>query len=123
MRKSRRSCTQRLVVFDLSKNFFQFYLPDGRTQFKTCAGGVFGIILGLLLLTYASSQFEVFWNRESYSILQKQYRNSLEELDKFNKSKRFAVAAAFSGTGEFQVPEDPEIGGIKFYIKSWANPS
>ena len=90
-----------MVVFDLSKNYFQFYLPDGRRRFQTCTGGVCGIILGILLLTYASTQFEVFWNRESYSILQKQYRNSLEELDNFNKSKRFAVAAAFSGTGDF----------------------
>ena len=44
-------------------------------------------------------------------------------MDNFNKSKRFAVAASFSGTGNFKMPNDPEIGSIKFYIKSWANPS
>ena len=75
-------------------------MPDGRERFKTCTGGIVGIILGILLLTYASTQFLVFWRRERYSITEKFYRNSLEELDYFNKTKRFAVAAAFIGTGE-----------------------
>ena len=39
---------------------------------------------------------------------------------KFSKEDGFTVAAAFVGDGDFQ-DNDPEIGEVKFLIKSWAS--
>ena len=53
------------------------------------------ITVGVLILTYALTQFTVYWMRDKYTITEKPYRNSLKELDNFSKEKRrFPVAAA-----------------------------
>ena len=93
-RPKKTSCNRHLIKFDASQHYFQFFLPDGRTRFKTRAGGILSIIVGVLILTYAVTQFTVYWMREKYTITEKSYRNSLKELDNFNKKNRFPVAAA-----------------------------
>ena len=65
------------VKADLSRHFFQFKLPDGNIKFKTCAGGLVTIFFGLLLMIYAITEFITFWNRSSYTILEKSDENTL----------------------------------------------
>ena len=53
---------------DLSRDHFKFKLPDGKTKFKTCIGGISTIMFGTLILLYAVTQFIVFYERSLYSI-------------------------------------------------------
>ena len=117
--QKKANCTSHLIKFDASRHYFQFYLPDGRTRFQTRAGGIISIILGILILTYASSEFAIFWMRDSYIITEKFLRNSLKDLDHFNKTNRFSIAASFIDNGNQKIPDDPEVGQLKFFIKSW----
>lgn len=110
----------------MSRHYFQFKLPDGRKKFQTSTGGIVSIVLGILLLTTAVTQFMVFWDRTDYSIRESSQKPKEESVtDGCNSSKcvnkrtGFAVAAAYTGYGDSMDSEDTEVGEIKFVIKHW----
>ena len=106
------------LMADVSQHFFQFKLPDGQIKFKTCGSGLLTIILGMLVLSYAITEFIVVWNRSSYTILENSDENVLNfESFSFGRQQGFAIAAAFAGTADL----DPEIGQLKFFMKSWTS--
>ena len=106
------------LMADVSRHFFQFKLPDGQIKFKTCGSGLLTIVLGMLVLSYAITEFIVVWNRSSYTVLENSDENVLtSESFSFGRQQGFAIAAAFVGTGNL----DPEIGQLKFFMKSWAS--
>ena len=113
-----RGCSRHFVLCDASRHYFQFYLPDGQERYRTCTGGIVSLVLGLLLLTQATTQFIVYFERSNYTITEKNLSKALDN-ELFGRENGFAIAATFSGTSV----EDPEIGLFRFYIKHWNDPS
>lgn len=118
-RRSYRLGFRKLIVMaDVSRHFFQFKLPDGNIKFKTCAGGLVTMFLGMIVLSYALTEFIIVWNRTSYTILEQSDENSLTyEKFSFGRKNGFAIAAAVVGSTVDDL--DPEVGQLKFIMKSW----
>ena len=91
-------CKKYLLVADVSKQTFQFTLPDGNKRFKMIGGSIFALLFGTLGLIYATTLYLVFWNRSDYHLLDKSeaYRLTPENFQ-FGRDDGFAVAAAFWG--------------------------
>ena len=107
------------MLADVSRHFFQFKLPDGQIKFRTLAGGLVTIALTILVLSYAMSEFIVVWNRTNYNIIEKSDENALSyQTHSFGKDEGFAIAAAVVNDHDESI-YDPEIGQLKFLIKSW----
>ena len=65
------------MLADTSQHEFQFKLPDGNIKFKTFAGGLSTLLMSVVIMAYAFSQFIIVWNRTSYSVLESSQENSL----------------------------------------------
>ena len=113
-------CKKVLLKADLSEHYYQFKLPDGEKSFKTISGSIFTLLFGMLVIVFASVKFQVFWQRSDYHILDKAKAQALTPGNfKFGTEDNFAIAAAFwSPKGPVR---DPEIGELKFLLKSWAS--
>ena len=102
-----------LLKFDILAQPFNFYLPDGTTQFKTTFGGCIFIIFFSIFLMYFCTVFISFFDRtKNYSLLESSYENNIvNEENYLGKEDNFAIAAAFASNipGE-QYRDDPEIG-------------
>ena len=59
-----------LTKFDIMAEPFDFYLPDGNTQFKTVCGGVTFICFAILFLTFFITKMANFVLRSQYTILE-----------------------------------------------------
>ena len=104
---------------DISKHYFQFNMPDGNIKSKTCTGGIVTLLLVIILVAFAAQNLIMLWNRSNYRILeQSKVRELTHSQFKFGKKDGFILAAAFVGVGQI-TEEDPEIGQMKFLIKSW----
>ena len=92
-------------------------MPDSNIKSKTCTGGIVTLILCIILLGYSVQNFIVLYNRSNYRILEQSKLRVLTHSEfSFGKKDGFTLAAAF--VGRLRV-EDPEIGQMKFMIKSW----
>ena len=92
---------------DIKGRPFNFYLNDGTLYFKTFAGGIASLVLGVLLIAYSLSLFLNFLAREDYNILTSQKGNAISTNDSFGREQNFVVAAGLSGSDKL---DDPEIG-------------
>ena len=107
---------------DVSRHYYQWSLPDGNIKFKTIFGAALTFLLFLSVLAYAVTQFITFWERSSYTVLETTAENIyLDNNFAIGKEEGFVVAAAFVG-GSNLTP-DPEIGELKFILKSWSDAS
>ena len=59
---------QIFINFDVLATPFNFYLPDGNTQFRTTPGGIAFLVFSLLFGTYFFSSLLVFLAREEYNV-------------------------------------------------------
>ena len=86
-------------------------------MFKTMAGAIAMVICGSVVIAFGVSQFLILLERTDYRLIDKKYQMELtEEKFQFGTSDGFAIATAFwSAAG----PLVPEIGQLKFIIKSW----
>ena len=116
-----QGCLKVVVLADTSRHYFQFKLPDGNIRFKTFAGGLSTLVMSTVIMAYAISQFIIVWNRTSFTVLDTSVENSLSlESSSFGKQENFAIAAAFVGNS-VEEALDPEIGQLKFVMKSWTS--
>ena len=107
---------------DVSRHYYQWSLPDGNIKFKTIFGSVLTTLLFLAVLAYASTQFITFWERTSYTVRETTSENIyLDNNFSIGKEEGFVVAAAFVGGSK--LTPDPEIGELKFILKSWSDAS
>ena len=116
-------CLKFFVKFDLQGHEFNFKLPDGKENYKTCTGGFCSIMLMIILLSYMITSGLEFQLREKYTIRKKEYEGIfLDSNYTFNGDNGFAVAASF-WTPFSDRWDDPEIGELNFYIKYWQSSS
>ena len=65
---NRKGCRSHVIRLDLSQNFFQFSLPDGKLKYKTCSGGLTTIIFGTLFLVFVIENLIKVYHREHYTV-------------------------------------------------------
>ena len=107
---------------DVSRHYYQWSLPDGNIKFKTIAGATITICLTLVVLAYALSQFIVFWERTSYTVLNSTTENVFTEDNlRMERKDSFVVAAAF--VPDSKLFPDEDIGELKFILKTWGTAS
>ena len=77
----------------------------------------------ILVLTYASFKFVTMTELLDYQLLDQEQEQFYSENDTFSSQDGFQVAAGvvslLSGDTPAESIEDPEIGTVKMYLKSW----
>ena len=77
-------------------------------------------MLMVALLAFTITSGVDFWLHENYTIMKKEYEGIyLDSNFTFSQADGFAVAASVWIGHNNGLGEDPEIGEVKFYIKSW----
>ena len=85
--------------FDVLASPFNFYLPDGNSEFKTFTGGCAFLLFLILFSVYFLTTMVAFFSRTRFSILDYYQENSVNGPDQsFGRKNNFAIAATFSRT-------------------------
>ena len=70
-----------LTNFDVLGAPFNFYLPDGNSEYKTTTGGVAFILFSILFGTYIFATLIKFISRSDYNLLELEFQeDSLASL-------------------------------------------
>ena len=80
------------------------------------------ILIFIAIVVYGSVLLQILIERTNYSILEKKYENELLDTNfSFGSHDGFIVAAGITEypLSESSGIEDPEIGELKYFIKSW----
>lgn len=72
-----------------------------------------------MLAAYTLNRVDALINRADYNILQEDQNNYFEETFTVSAEQGFRVAAAVTAYGDFNDNENPSIGTLEFYMKSW----
>ena len=81
----------------------------------------FSVITLLLILSFSTTKFSSLKDKDEYSIMKAVKEDFYDPTDEFTTEDGFQVAAAvidYSDSTSSSI-EDPEIGSIKMYLKSW----
>ena len=65
---NQKGCRGHVISLDLSRNFFQFTLPDGELKYKTCSGGLTTIVIGTVFFAFIIEQLINVVHRKHYSV-------------------------------------------------------
>ena len=110
-----------LTKFDIMAEPFDFYLPDGNTQFKTVCGGVTFICFAILFLTFFITKMANFVLRSQYTILETTLEKHIGIDQQFGKQNNFVIAAALNGRINSYEGDIKDIAELKFYLKGHDN--
>ena len=109
-------------MIDLFRRPFNFLLPDHQSQYRTFLGSMLSIITILLILVYGGYKIVLYFKREEFTVNQTRQSYYFGLEDEFSQSHGLAIAAGavsegYDGIRDFSI--DPEIGQLKFYLKTW----
>ena len=111
-----------MLFIDLYRRPFLFMLSDDYDKYRTFWGGCFSIITVMLVLTYGSIKYVQMTDLQNYQLLDQEQEKFYSENDTFTSEDGFHVAAgvvSLKSGGSPESVEDPEIGTVKMYLKSW----
>ena len=97
-------------------------MPDNNEYYKTYLGALFSVLTLIFMLSYGAFKFTDFWNYKNYqlsSIVNSKAFEVREPLDIVNYGFNVAATVASYDDEISSIVEDPEIGTIKFYLKTW----
>lgn len=97
----------------------KWLLPGSKAVQKSIQGAICTIFIYGLLAAYMLSRVDALINRIDYNILQEDQNNYFGETFLVSADQGFRVAAAVTKYGDFRDNEDPSIGTLEFYLKSW----
>lgn len=86
---------------------------------KSMPGAICSIFIYAVLIYFFITKIFVLVNRTDYNILNEDQNDFFSEDFIVSTDMRFRVAAAVTAYGDPTDIEDPRIGTIEFYIKSW----
>ena len=114
------SFEQKILMFDLYEKPFNFLMPDHRDRYRTILGSFLSILTFVLVLLYAGYKFGNLVNYEDYKLMKFEQENFYPMREPFTSDHGFMLAAGVSKyNGETEPLEDPEIGTVKIYKKTW----
>ena len=108
------------LSIDIYRRPFLLLFPDQRNYHRTLIGSVFSVITIMAILGYALLRIEDLLSE--YKILDQVQENYFDHNDTFTTNDGFSIAAGIvqidtEATGPSI--EDPEIGTLKMYRKTW----
>ena len=107
----------KIKAVDIFKRPFYFLMPDEKEYYSTYLGTMFSILSILILLSYSGYKLRDLFIYNNYRLYEQNELHYFNDADAFTTADGFHVAAGLiSDDGSL---EDPEIGTLKFYIKSW----
>ena len=107
-----------MMVIDIYKRPFYFLMPDRTEYYRNNLGTCMSILTIFMVLAYGFIKFGDMMEYKDYKIFEIKEENYFRDSDLFTSNDGLNIAAGvFSFEENFK--EDPEVGTIKFYIKSW----
>lgn len=82
-------------------------------------GAICTLIIFATLIPYAIFRASTLINRNDYNVLTEIQTDFFTEDFHVDASMGFKVAAALTGYNNYEDIEDPTIGTLEFYMKSW----
>ena len=111
-----------MLILDLFRRPFNFLLPDDQSKYRTFLGGILSIVTFVILLSYGGYNLALHYNRSEFTINQTRQSYYFDLDENFSNSDGLAIAGAILGydsNGMEDYYVDPEIGQLKFILKSW----
>ena len=97
----------------------RWLLPGSKNVQQSISGSICTLLTWSILLAFALYRFVFLLDRSDYEILTEVQPDFFEETFALDSSNGFNVAAAVTSFGKIEDEEDPEIGTLEFYLKSW----
>lgn len=95
-------------------------LPDGHDTYRTFIGALLSLCTIVIILTTGVYKLTTLVSNDEYQVQLRTIENEFATNATFGSANGFAVAAAVTSfDGSSEDITDPEIGEIKFYLKSW----
>ena len=105
---------------DVYRQPFRLLLPDGHDTYRTFIGALLSLCTIVVILTTGVYKFTTLVSNDEYQVQLRTIENEFATNATFGSANGFAVAAAVTSfDGSSEDITDPEIGEIKFYLKSW----
>ena len=80
------------------------------------------MFLAVVLMSFSMTTFIDVWNRTNYRVLEQSKKKVLTHSEfSFGTKDGFIVAASFYGLNGSTI--DPEVGALKFVLKTWGTSS
>ena len=101
---------------------FYFMMPDKKEFYRSVCGTILSLMVLMIVLSYGSYKIKDLVEFKDYRLLESRVDNYFEDSANFTTNEGFHVAAGIVNTDdEYAVDniEDPEIGTVKMYIKTW----
>ena len=99
-------------------------MPSNTDRYRTFVGTFFTIVTLIIVLSYATYKFNDLLNQSDYQLRSENQEHYFAVNEPFSVENGFQVAAGIiqvDGYPSNPSIEDPEIGMLKMYIKSWDN--
>ena len=120
--KSSQSCSGRtsdkLLAFDTFATTFQFKLPEGKETFASCKGCCFTFLLVLVSLFYGAMQSVKLLTFDETDVMVSSRDAYFDAEEVYSKNLMYAFGITAYDSNPDNI-EDPSIGVIKAYYKSW----
>ena len=111
---------QKTLWFDMYQTPFQLLLPDHNENYRTFVGSILSLLTMTILLAYMIYKAQILFELDDYSLEKAYEENFFPSDEAFSQKDGFYIAAALTNyDGSSEVIEDPTIGTLKMYIKSW----
>ena len=96
-------------------------MPDKKEFYRSICGTILSLMVLLVVLSYGSYKIKDLVEFKDYRLLESKVDNYFEDSANFTTNEGFHVAAGIVDTGSDtgSIIEDPEIGTVKMYIKTW----
>ena len=96
-------------------------MPGNTENYRSILGTFFTLLAFMIVMSYASYKMVSLDSHKDYNLVQEIHEQYYDSSEQFTSSDKFWVAAGIIsyGDGDLKQIEDPEIGVLKFYHKSW----
>ena len=114
------SFNQKILALDLYNKEFAFLMPDHHERYRTHFGSCLSIVTLITVIFYGGWKLLDMLSYNIYNVQTVSEENYFSSNDTFTIADGFYVAAAITSYNNDPNPiEDPDIGTLKMYLKTW----
>ena len=114
-------CQRKFMKMDIFAQPFRLILPDGEDEYRSFLGSLLSLLTAILLVGYGAYKIEELATNSDYKIQIHDQRYYYDADDEFTfEDHGFMIAAAITASdGNPDDITDPEIGEVKFVMKTF----
>ena len=96
-------------------------MPGNADNYRTILGTILTFLAMMIVMSYASYKLVQWTDNKDYKLMSEIHEQYFDATDEFSIEDGFWIAAGVLDYGQTNINEyfDPEIGEIKFYLKSF----